>query len=523
MKQEYPNFLIICTDQMRADHMGCAGNPEIRTPRLDALAAQGVNLSRAYVNCPLCMPGRATLFTGLTPRGHRVRTNAIPLDPAFPTVPGALAEAGYCTASIGKIHLSIFGYGQHPDISLLPPDEFPEMIAHWQSGRIERVPTPYYGLQHVEIAVGHGAEVYGDYDRWLQREHPAEWRQLRSTPVEPSPLGAEGCGTFPLGERYHHTAWVAERTIANLRQYEGDSPFYLMCSFPDPHHSYCPPQPWDRMYAPEEVVPPVSREGEADKEHPMDDLAPFFREIYEKPLQLSGRNRPTKMPQAHRLEILAHTYGMVSLIDHHVGRVLDTLDELGLSENTVVVFLSDHGDMMGDHGLLNKGPFHFEGLLRVPMIWRWPSRFRPASSPALASLLDVPPTILDLAGVSIPEGFTSPEAPRQPPAWPGRSLVPLLTSQSDAVQDSVVIENDEDYLGLRLRTLVTSTHKITTYTGHRGPEPYGELFDLADDPQELHNLWDSSAHAALRRELTEQLHHRLTETDVALPRRLGHA
>jgi arylsulfatase A-like enzyme len=524
-----PNFLVICTDQMRADHMGCAGNPTIRTPHLDRLAAQGVHLGRAYVNNPLCMPGRATLFTGLTPRGHRVRTNAIPLNPAFPTVPGALSEAGYRTSSIGKIHLSIFGYGQHPDASLLPPDEFPEMIEHWRTGRIQRVPTPYYGLQHVEITVGHGTEVYGDYSLWLQGEHPAQWEHLRSTPVKPSPLGAEGCGAYPLEERYHHTAWVAERTIAYLRQHSGDQPFYLMCSFPDPHHPYCPPQPWDRMYSPEEVVPPVSREGEADRKHPADKrhptggLAPFFRKIYEQPLQLSGRNRPTKMPRAHRLEILAYTYGMVSLLDHYVGRVLETLDELGLAKNTVVLFLSDHGDMMGDHDLLNKGPFHFEGLLRVPLIWHWPGRFQPRSSPALASLLDVPPTILDLAGVPIPQGFTSPEAPQQPPAWPGRSLVPLLTGQTDAVQDSVVIENDEDYLGLRLRTLVTETHKITTYTGHRGPEPYGELFDLASDPHELHNLWGRSTHVTLHRDLIEKLHHRLVETDIALPRRLGHA
>jgi arylsulfatase A-like enzyme len=523
MSKMHPNFLVICTDQMRADHMGCAANPAIHTPRLDTLAAQGVNLRRAYVNCPLCMPGRATLFTGLTPRGHRVRTNGIPLDPSLPTVPGALAEAGYRTASIGKVHLTMYGYGQRPNLSLLPPDRFPEMIEHWKTGQIERVPTPYFGLQHVELTVGHGTEVYGDYATWLQREHPDEWARLRSEPVGPARLNAEGCGTFPLEERFHHTAYVADRTIAYLRQHEGERPFYLMCSFPDPHHPYCPPRPWDRMYAPEEVIPPVSRENEADRTHPMDDLAPFFREIYERPLQLSGRNRPTNMPHTHRLEILAHTYGMVSLIDHHVGRVLDALDELGFVDDTVVVFLSDHGDMMGDHGLLNKGPFHFEGLLRVPMIWRWPDRFRRANSPALASLLDVPPTILDLAGVPIPEGFTSSEAPRQPPAWPGRSLVPLLTGQADAVQDSVVIENDEDYLGLRLRTLVTPTHKVTTYTGHRGPEPYGELFDLANDPRELHNLWDSHAHAALRRELTERLHHRLTETDIALPRRLGHA
>jgi len=525
MSESRPNFLIMCTDQMRADHIGCAGNPVIRTPHLDALAAQGVHLSRAYVNCPLCMPGRATLFTGLTPRGHRVRTNGIPLDPSLPTVPGALAEAGYRTASIGKVHLSIFGYARHLNIPslALAPDRFPEMIEHWKSGRIERVPTPYYGLQHVEITVGHGVEVYGDYAVWLQLEHPDEWARLQSNPVGPSPLGAEGCGTFPLEEQYHHSAYVAERTIAYLRQQGGDQPFYLMCSFPDPHHTYYPPRPWDRTYSPEEVIPPVSREGEAHETHLLDDLAPFFREIYERPLQLSGRSRPTIMPQAHRLEILAYTYGMISLIDRHVGRVLDALDELGLSDNTVILFLSDHGDMMGDHGLLNKGPFHFEGLLRVPMIWRWHGRFRSGSTPALASLLDVPPTILDLAGVPIPEGPTSSEAPQQPPAWPGRSLVALLTGQADAVQDSVVIENDEDYLGLRLRTLVTPTHKVTTYTGHRGPGPYGELFDLANDPHELHNLWDSPAHATLRAQLIEQLHYRLTETDIALPRRLGHA
>src|SRR5471032_1301488 len=101
-----PNFLIICTDQMRADHMGCAGNPVVRTPNLDALAAGGVHVPRAYVNCPLCMPSRATLFTGLTPRGHHVRTNGIPLDRSIPTVPAELSDAGYATASVGKIHLT---------------------------------------------------------------------------------------------------------------------------------------------------------------------------------------------------------------------------------------------------------------------------------------------------------------------------------------------------------------------------------------------------------------------------------
>ena len=111
----------------------------------------------------------------------------------------------------------------------------------------------------------------------------------------------------------------------------------------------------------------------------------------------------------------------------------------------------------------------------------------------------------------------------QPPAWPGRSLVPLLTGEADRVQESVVVENDEDYLGLRLRTLVTSTHKITTYTGHRGPADFGELFDLSRDPEERENLWDDPAQAALRKDLVEHLHYRLVETDIGIPRRVSHA
>ena len=131
-----------------------------------------------------------------------------------------------------------------------------------------------------------------------------------------------------------------------------------------------------------------------------------------------------------------------------------TVDVIG----GVSQFIPNDARFSEQYGLHNKGPFHFEGLLRVPMMWRWPGRFAQQSTASLASLLDLPPTILDLAGVPIPEGPGSPEAvPDQPPAWPGRSLRPLLMGEAVTVQDSVVVENDEDYLGLRLRTLVTST------------------------------------------------------------------
>ena len=516
MAERPPNFLIFCTDQMRADHLGCAGNPNIRTPNLDRLAAAGTQLERAYVNCPLCMPSRATLFTGLTPRGHRVRTNGIPLEPSIPTLTGALAAAGYRTASVGKLHFG--NYWLNDDaLATAEPERHPEVQVLWRDGRIREVPTPYYGFEQVDITLGHGAHVEGDYARWLRESQPTAWRQLQQDGVTPAPSGAEQSGTFPLDEALHHTAFVADRTIERLQAFPDGDPFFLFCSFPDPHHPYVAPRPWDALYGPDEVVPPVRREGE------LDDLAPHFRAIFERDLQLSGRARATDIPHEHVLEILARTYGMVSLLDKHIGRVLGSLEAAGLREETVVVFLSDHGDMMGDHFLLNKGPFHFEGLLRVPMIWSWPGRFAAAKTAALASLLDFAPTVLDLAGVAVPEGPASDEAPGQPPAWPGRSLAPLLRGRTDAVQDSVVIENDEDYLGLRLRTLVTARYKVTSYTGPRGAEPYGELFDLEHDPGELHNLWAAPDAATLKRELIERLHHRLTETDIALPRRLSHA
>ena len=166
------------------------------------------------------------------------------------------------------------------------------------------------------------------------------------------------------------------------------------------------------------MPPPTRRAGE------LDDLAPHFRRVFAAGLPLSGRRAPTNVPDEQRREIAALTCGMVSFVDEQVGRVMAALDRLGLRENTVVVFLADHGEMLGDHWLLNKGPFHFDGILRVPLIWSWPGRF-PAGvqSDALVSLLDVAPTILDLAGVPIPEGTVPPvpEAPAMLPPWPGRS------------------------------------------------------------------------------------------------------
>jgi arylsulfatase A-like enzyme len=290
----------------------------------------------------------------------------------------------------------------------------------------------------------------------------------------------------------------------------------MWCSIPDPHHPYCPPAPYDELYHPADMPMPARREGE------LDDLAPFFREIYERDLQLSGRAQATRISDAHLREIIAHTYGMIGLIDDQIGRILRTLDALGIGDDTIVLFMSDHGDMMGDHWLLNKGPFHFEGLLRVPLIMRYPSHFpagRVVDVPV--SLLDYVPTLLDLCGATLSEGAVPPvaEASRMLPALPGQSLAPLLRGETNSRERAVLVENDEDYLGLRLRTLITADHKLTIYAD----QPFGELFDLRADPNELHNRFHDPAYRELRAELTAQLLDEIVLTDSTLPRRLSHA
>ncbi|WP_129113759.1 sulfatase/phosphatase domain-containing protein [Halegenticoccus tardaugens] len=172
--------------------------------------------------------------------------------------------------------------------------------------------------------------------------------------------------------------------------------------------------------------------------------------------------------------------------------------------------------------MLRKGPFHFEGLLRVPMVWGWPGEL-PAGrrSDGPASAVDVAPTVLDLCDVPVPEGRVPPKrkAANEPPAWPGRSLRPQLTGEVDAVRDAVVVENDEDYLGLRVRTYVTDRYKLTVYPG----EPYGELFDLREDPDELYNRWDDERYADVRRRLRPEFFERYVLSERGLPRRLCHA
>lgn len=526
--KQRPNVLCFITDQQRHDHLSCAGNPLIQTPNIDRLAQSGVRFARCYVNNPICMPSRATMWTGQSAHAHRVRCNGISLDPRMPTIVSALAEVGYRTHGVGKYHLTPFQSLSGADPTTLDSTEWPETKQMWQGGRIGALPTPYYGLQSALFVGGHGDIMWGDYRRWLMQEAPEVIRRIEAWMAEAQGAGEiiwDSTGPSHIPAELHHSHWIADRVIEFLREQSyTHQPFFCWCSFPDPHHPYHAPEPYHSMYDALNMPAPERRKGE------LDDLPPFYRRIQTETLHVEGLTGPATRFHGRNSEIMARTYGMVSNVDANVGRVLDALEELGLRENTLVIYLSDHGDLMGDHWLQQKGPFHFDGLIRVPFIWSWPGHIVPDTvNTSIVSLLDFAPAILALCGAPIPEGPRPIEpflggprpmndyAPQELPPWPGYSLQPVLEGRQEAVREAALVDHDDDRLGLRLRTLITERYRLTWYGG----KPYGEFFDLQEDPQELHNLWDVAEYRSLRNELAAYLLDEVVMSDSRLPRPLS--
>ena len=500
-----PNVLIVCVDEMRADHMGCSGNPMVRTPNLDQLAAAGTTFARSYCNNPICMPARATMFTGLLPRDHGLRINGQGLRRDLPTLPGALADAGYRTHAAGKLHLTPWV----PALGAADPATEPEALHHWNEGRLTAFPVPYFGFQSVDFVGGHTSYAYGSYIEWL-KERGGTREQLTQAAALESPSGTPQTYKMGLPEELHYNRFIADSTMALIRETaDSEQPFFTWCSFPDPHMPVAPPRPYSDMYPPADVPVPPRREGE------MDDLPAFYRQIFDGGLEANGHLQQEKVTDAQWQEMIARTYGMITHIDTELGRILNTLDETGTAENTVIVFLSDHGDMMGDHGLLWKGPFTFQGCIRIPTIVAAPGAPGGRTCEALIAQIDLMPSLLELCNVAMPghdwqDQQTTFSAGGDRMRWgqieplnlyPGRSWTGLLDGRAARIRDNVVIENDNPPTGYQIRALVTETHRLTVYPGSED----GELFDLVADPHELKNLWNAANAQALKHRLIAEL------------------
>ncbi|ADP17052.1 sulfatase family protein 7 [Achromobacter xylosoxidans A8] len=526
-KISHPNFLFIITDQQRADHLGCYGNRVVRTPHIDRIAASGSVFDRFYVASTVCMPNRASIMTGRYPSVHGTRTNGIPLSRHAVTFPQVLREEGYRTGLVGKAHFqnmderppSLPAPSVPPGLRLSPafPEAWADNISgpNYEQERRSRwsdpghaLTLPYYGFEHVELCNHHSDDTFGDWARWARERLPG-YEQLcgRSHAEADEHFAVPQAWKTRLPEEIYSTSYVAERSQAFLRRHasSGNRPFFLQCSFPDPHHPFTPPGRYWGMYEPDEIpLPPTCRSPGAG-------APPTVRWLHDErtagSAPLEGPRLFAVLPDEAR-RMIALTYGMVTMIDDAVGRIMETLHETGLAENTIVVFTSDHGDLMGDHGIMLKGPIHYQGLIRVPFIWHDPRRSAESRVGALGSSIDIAPSVLAAAGLAPVRGMQ------------GRDLGPLAAGNPSGCRESLLIEEESQraFLGfsepVRARTLVTERHRLTLYRG----VDWGELYDLATDPHEEHNLWDVPTHAALKAELMASLAYRLMDVVSETPR-----
>ena len=514
-----PNFLLITTDQQRADHLGCYGNKVLRTPAIDGLAAGGIAFDRFYVACPICMPNRAAIMTGRMPSVNGTRHNGIPLDRDAVTFVDILRAGGYHTGLVGKSHLQntsgrelrdkdIFG---RDHVGTPPPEELhdaskrrrvgPEYEAElnptWRDKPDRNGPEiPYYGFDHVRFANGHADNVQGHYSGWLanRTEDPAALRGPANALPSPATTAPQAWRTA-IPEELYPTTYIAETSeefIDHHLQTRGEDPFFLHCSFTDPHHPFTPPGRYFDMYGPEDVELPPSFDS-IDPNEPAY-LTRLRQEFAEGRARANGPALFCSGPEETR-QMIALTYGMITMVDDAVGRLMAFLEDRGVRENTVVIFTSDHGDFMGDHGLMLKHGLHYEGVLRVPFIWADPENPTPVRSKALASSVDISASILARACLAPNNGNQ------------GLDVIALAKDPECTERKGILIEEDElgahmsTERGLRTRTYIQDDWRLTLWQGMDD----GQLYDRGTDPHEMHNLWFDTDHAVQRSTMIEAM------------------
>ena len=449
MPSQLPPILILMPDQMRADCLGRAGHPVIRTPNLDRLASEGTRFSHACTNSPLCMPARASFVSGTYPHNHGMWNNAGALPSNDETFFHHLQAAGYHTAYVGKSHFYEHG-GFHMR------DREPYMHAR--------------GLDDVHETTGPWATVTTDSymtDDWAEkgllkafRDDYEKRRETGPCAVWPSPL--------PTGD--FMDSYIGRTAAQWVDGYAGDKPPCLFVGFGGPHEPWDAPGEYAEMYDPAQMPPAI----------PLADPAEW---VPDKARERIVNRRIAGMAEEDIRRIRGNYYGKISLIDHWVGEIIAAFERKGWWDNAIVAFWSDHGEMAGDFGWLHKSNFH-ESALRVPLMVRWPGVARAgAVSEALTQTIDVFPTLLEAAG-------------RDPSRRAfGRSLTPLLRDETTEHREAVFSEVNH------ITMIRTEHHKYALDSEGDG----FMLYDLAADPEERNNLIGHPDCAELERELRERI------------------
>ncbi len=527
------NLIIILADQLRKDYVGCYGNPYVNTPNLDNLATSGGRFDNCYVNNPISMPNRLSIFRGQYPRNHGMWTNGLMLPGELPTIADTLKKHGYNTCNIGKMHF------QPTDCGKETPIVSREDHRYWQEvGDNIDWYGPYWGFDHVELTIGHATRPIAHYGKWFH-ENGGTDDMAKAKKME----GFKHCPVTTMPEELHDSIFIGERSAEYIKeQSDLDKPFFLVASFPDPHHPFNPPYETALRYKDAPVKLPINEDdtletrpdhykhhqmgiwhragvhkviegmGEEEQKQVEKNIS-LISEFMDKEI-LEGLGLLTQggdkekadiatISEEERNQRIRNTYAMVDLIDQGIGKIIKALKETGELENTIIVFSADHGELMGDHGLWLKGPFFYDGLVNVPLIISGPG-VENISTKALASSIDIYPTCCDLLEIPIPYSCD------------GISLKPALNGEYP--RKECLIEYRNGYFDSDINTMVYIDEKYKFVQYENGAY---ELTDRINDPEENNNIAEN--HPELVAKYRERMLMKILKTGSKYPDQISHA
>ncbi|WP_373634804.1 sulfatase [Yoonia sp. SS1-5] len=504
--QKRPNFILITTDQQRGDCIGAEGRG-VKTPHIDRIGRDGVRFTKCITPHPMCQAARASILTGKLPYSHGVRDNGRDLDESVGPdgLGGVFTRAGYQTHFIGKAHLSsqqTFEPTGRPECYKSAKDFGPD----WTGD--------YFGFSHVQMMLRphHHTQWYAPpealhYEYWLDQDGQgqARWDHAKDT-LKPESAHFQAWRSA-LDQKWHSSPWIGDRAVEMIEN-KGDDPLMAWVSFPDPHPPFLAPRPWCDMYAGEDVT--IAANSTLDLDH-----RPWWHRAF-----VEDRAKPIKQGSEHNAggvdwgqkgdlteqalrDITAIYFGMISAVDHQVGRILDALKAKGELDNTYIIFTSDHGEWLGDHGLLLKGPMMYDGLLRVPCLAMGPGIPAGKVVQDPINTIDILATAADLCAIAAPA--THGQSWRG--LWQGTGSRDFALSEYevDALRSAV----DMDLMTVRSGRYRMSID-LRTDTG--------ELYDMQEDPGEMHNLFDDQGRAAVKSELRDMIRQRPDDIIPTAPR-----
>lgn len=472
-KGKKPNILWICTDQQRFDTLGCYGNTFVNTPHLDGLAETGLQFNAAYSQSPVCTPSRGSFLTGRYPTTCGTRQNGADIPDTELLVTKILKDNGYRCGLSGKLHLSACN---------------PESGCTEMERRINDGYSDFHWSHDTSAFWGN----FNEYYHWLKKKgHSYE------TPSR------EDCSWVQKGmpEDLHQTTWCVEKAMEFIDA-EDDSPWLFSLNCYDPHHPFDPPEEYLEPYLAklDEIPLPVFDEDSLDNKtpwHRIDNQGAYGRGAGYPYSEMSDRD--------HRM-VKAAYWAMCDLIDKQVGRLLNHLREKGLAENTLVIFTSDHGELLGDYGIYLKGPYFYECASRVPLLLNWPGTIQEGVCETMVELVDIPQTILDICGIEHHSGMQ------------GWSFQHLLNNPEASHREDVYAEyfNAMPWHSEPLAWASMARNKRYKIIQSQTAD-MGELYDLEEDPRELRNLWASEEHKDVKIEMLMLLNKRMALTADPLP------